>query len=252
MFRRLLRSLALGFSTLALVHGANASGLQIAPVTLDLSRNANAEGIWLTNTANTPLHAQVRVFLWTQKDGVDMLTPSTGLTVSPPLLEIEPGAQQLLRVIRTSASPEAGTEVTYRLIVDELPLPTSPEKTSKPLPNQTTVGVNFVMRYSLPVFVGDVDPTAAAQQLDWSLVNTAGQWSVRVRNSGQAHAQVADLQGETAKGETLPLREGLVGYVLAGSTMEWRLPSSAHPNQLRGFKAMINQVVQPVHVRPAP
>ena len=67
---------------------AFASGLQVSPVTLTLSPTQAADGLWLSNTGDNVVNAQVRVFRWTQEGGEDKLTPSRGLLVSPPMLQL--------------------------------------------------------------------------------------------------------------------------------------------------------------------
>ena len=59
-----MRSILL--STLLLMGGAAfASGLQVSPVTLTLSPTQAADGLWLSNTGDNVVNAQVRVFRWT-------------------------------------------------------------------------------------------------------------------------------------------------------------------------------------------
>lgn len=238
----------------AAVAAATAGGLQIAPVSLQIPNNASAEAIWLSNPGDAPMHAQVRVFQWTQQDGEDMLAPSTQLTISPPLVEIAPGARQLLRVIRSSAAPAAGVELTYRLIIDELPIAVAVDSATSAAENarKRSAGINFVMRYSVPVFVGDPAAQAIGQSLDWSLHKAVHVWSLRVHNRGSMRAQVAEIRALTADKDSTLLRSGLVGYVLPGSTMEWKFPAPKDPERVQGYQAMINEDVQSLHVTDAP
>ena len=62
---------------------ASASGLQVSPVSLTLPATQNAEGLWLSNTGDAVVNAQVRAYRWTQEGGEDKLTPSRGLVISP-------------------------------------------------------------------------------------------------------------------------------------------------------------------------
>ena len=43
-----------------------ASGLQVSPVSLTLPPTQAADGLWLSNTGDNVVNAQVRVFRWTQ------------------------------------------------------------------------------------------------------------------------------------------------------------------------------------------
>src|SRR5690606_12520072 len=115
-----------------------AIGLQVAPISLDLAAGSAAEGLWLSNTGDAPLTAQVRVFRWTQADGEETLEPSRGLVISPPMLQLDAGARQLVRVIRTGAPPAAGhAEDAYRVVVNEVPTDAG-----------DGAGLRFVLRYS--------------------------------------------------------------------------------------------------------
>jgi fimbrial chaperone protein len=194
---------------------AYASGLQVAPTSLALIPQQNADGLWLSNTGAAPLHAQVRVFLWTQEGGEERLTASRDLVVSPPLIELAAGARQLVRVIRTRpAAPDR--EDAYRLLVDELPLPDPAAEARR--------GLQFVLRYSVPVFLA---PAGAAPQLQGRLVDEGGRRLLMVANRGALHAQLGNLARIDAQGRRTELVPGLLGYVLAGSTMRWPLPADA-------------------------
>ncbi|MBS0432871.1 MAG: molecular chaperone [Proteobacteria bacterium] len=199
---------------------AGASGLQVAPVGLEfLPSSSPALGLWLTNTGAEPLHAQVRVFHWTQADGKDVLTPTQALVASPPMLSVAPGAQQMVRVIRLGEKTAAG-EDAYRLLVDELPQPEQQKQT----------GVRYVLRYSVPVFVEPAvppDAAAIAAALRWSLVRDGDGIALQARNAGATHAQLSDASLLPPGGAAITLSAGLLGYVLPGMTMRWSLRLSA-------------------------
>src|SRR5215471_10344979 len=85
-----------------------ASGLQVSPLSVTLTPGHSADGITLRNVGTDVVHAQVRVYHWTQQDGAEQLMPSTGLVISPPMLQLNPGEEQLIRVIR-AVVPPSGT-----------------------------------------------------------------------------------------------------------------------------------------------
>ena len=190
--------------------GALAAGLQVAPISLTLDARRGADGLWLSNTGDATLNAQVRVFHWTQANGTDELAASRGLAVSPPMLKLEPGARQLVRVIRTGAAP-AGHEDAFRLLVDEVPDAASQAD-----------GLNFVLRYSIPVFVASGPAVQSPPQLVWSLRDGAAM-ALEVANTGSTHAQLASLAFTGGDGASIPISDGLLGYVLPGATMRWPL-----------------------------
>lgn len=206
---------------------AFASGLQVSPIGLHLAASEQAQAMWLTNTGTDTLHAQVRVFRWTQVNGKDVLEASKDLVVSPPMVTIAPGDRQLVRVIRQVAPPTDGNETAYRVIVDELPVGGA-EKT----------GLKFVLRYSVPVFLAPAgDPTVSAT-LQASVETTPDGAMLRVHNAGTGHAQIADVSQHGGAGKNTSLLPGLVGYALPGSTMSWPLPSEAR--QAGALRARIN------------
>lgn len=192
---------------------AGASGLQVAPVGLEFAPAGAAQGVWLTNTGNDVLHAQVRVFHWTQADGKDVLTPSQGLVASPPMLNLQPGAQQLVRVIRTGAPANRANEDAFRLLIDELPQPEKEGKSS----------VRYILRYSVPAFVETTASVDAAPALTWTLSRDGNGFALEARNAGTKHAQLSDASLQPAGGKPITLSSGLLGYVLPGSTMRWPL-----------------------------
>ncbi|QWP77423.1 molecular chaperone [Lysobacter sp. K5869] len=226
--RDLLPRLALSAALAAAACPGLAAGLQVTPTTLTLARDRPADALWLSNTGQETLRAQVRVYRWTQDNGQERLDTDPGLAISPPMLELAPGARQLVRVIRLGAPP--ARETAYRLIVDELPPPQTPR----------SEGLQFVLRYSVPVFLA---PTVAGgpPQLRAQFQFEGDTPWLAVDNRGEQRAQLADAVFVDAQGRRYPLAPGLLGYALAGQRMRWPLRTAAEP--LRGagtLKARIN------------
>ena len=230
----------------------HAAGLQVTPTTLQLLPEQNADGIYLSNTGDTALTAQVRVFAWSQKDNTDLLTPSSGLIVSPPMLQLAPGAKQLLRVIRTGAALTPGQEQAFRIIVDELPSAQAPVDAPWSSEKTVSTGLQFAMRYSIPVFVGPAPSPELGTQLEWQLTKTPSAWTLAVRNHGATRAQVADFQAQPDSTTPAMLANGLIGYVLAGGNMQWDITPPQKTNAKAPYAAMINRAVQPITVRETP
>lgn len=195
------------------VAAIRAAGLQISPITFSIASDKRADELWLRNNSEQPIHAQVRVFRWTQPDGEDVLTPDQALIASPPMVEIPPGKQQLVRLVRTgSLAQPAAAERSYRILVDEVPV--EREQTSE-------VGLNFVFRYSIPVFVeGRADKKTT---IDWQLRESDGQAMLILRNTGTHYMQLADLTFTPPRGEKINVFIGLAGYVLPGQTRHLKL-----------------------------
>ncbi|MEI2457262.1 fimbria/pilus periplasmic chaperone [Lysobacter firmicutimachus] len=213
----------------ALAPAAGAGGLQLTPTQLTLSARSQADGLWLINGGDRPLQAQVRVFRWVQTDGEERFEPGRALAVSPPMLELAPGARQLVRVIRLGPPP--AEEESYRLIVDELP----------PAEGERKPGLQFVLRYSVPVFLAPAGDPAIAPALSAQLRFETDRPSLELLNQGRRHAQVADLVFVDAQQRRHPIAAGLLGYALPGQRVRW--PLNAPAELLRGpgtLKARIN------------
>jgi fimbrial chaperone protein len=196
---------------------AHASGLQVSPVSLSLQPTQNADGLWLSNSGDALVRAQVRVYHWTQEGGEEQLEPSRGLVISPPMLQLDPQGKQLIRVIRAAAPPRSGaSEDAYRIAIDELPTQ-DPEKK----------GLQFVLHYSVPVFVEPTGANASPPQLHWTLRRDGERAVLEVANAGGTHAQLAGLAFVDASGHRTEVSAGLLGYVLPGATMRWVLKPPA-------------------------
>lgn len=220
---------------------AAAASLQVSPTLLQLRAEQNAEGLWLSNSGSRPLQVQVRLYRWTQRDGADVLQPSDELLVSPPMQQLGAGQRQLVRVVRASdAAPS--TQLSYRVIVDELPT-VDPSRT----------GMQFVLRYSVPIFVDPPPAVALKPRLQARLVDAGGMAVLEVINSGGGYAQLADL-GYLMPSSPAPrtVRSGLIGYVLAGQTMRWPLDQPTTSFQGGTFSARVNGETQQTPLPTAP
>lgn len=240
--RRAVTATFLLVASLFATSQAIAASLQVAPTTLTLQARQNADGLWLSNSGSEPVTVQVRVFHWTQSGGVESLAPATDLVASPPMQTLPPGQKQLVRIVRPTPAPPAA-ELAYRVIVDELP-----QRKDKP-------GLQFVLRYSIPVFVDP--PTIAGKPLAPSLsarlvTDAKGGAVLEITNTGTMHAQLADLEFQaptTAVPRTL--LAGLVGYVLPGQAMRWPLKESAAKLTGGVLRARINSAPDKTQLAPA-
>lgn len=217
MQRKWIAGLAV-IAGLLFVGTVSAGGLTVSPIMVELSAKETAQGLWLSNSGSEPMRAQLRGYVWSQAEGADVLQPTQDLALSPPMLTLAPGQQQLVRVIRVGAA--APREQSYRILIDELPDPNKPQKN----------GLNFVMQFSVPVFALAADQSKgelSVMPLDWKLVNEAGKFVLTASNAGTQRAQVADFELLDAQGKILHQQSGLFGYVLAGAARRWSLTLTA-------------------------
>jgi fimbrial chaperone protein len=187
---------------------AAAGQLQAGPTLVEIGPRAAATRLTLRNTGDSPVAAQVRVFRWTQLEGADSLLPTEEMAVSPPIVELPAGGEQVVRIVRIGLPPEAGRDDAYRVIVDELPGAGG---------RDTRVALR--MRYVLPLFVRGSE--AAPPRLSCAM-DAAGS-RLECANGGGRPAQLGASRLVDARGRTAVLSEGLFGYVLPGRRRVWLL-----------------------------
>lgn len=218
----LARACALA-ALLACATAQAASNLLIWPIDPILAHDEQATQLWIENQGSAPATMQVRVVRWRQEQGVERYSAQQEVVASPPIVRVNQGSKQLVRLIRQAPTP-AGQEWAYRVVVDEIPQPQGDDKPQ--------VGIKLQMRYSIPLFAygqglatrrdgashADTDPA----RLAWRIVNEQGRPWLRVSNSGDVHVRLSKVR---LGGQTLA--DGLLGYVLAGSERSWALPTSA-------------------------
>ncbi len=225
---RLLASLGMLLPGAAL---AQSGAVLIWPVDPVIETTQRATALWLENPGKAPIQLQVRVFGWQQSDAGDVYAPQSEVVGTPPMVRIEPGQRQLVRLTRTEVVP-AGTERAYRVIVDEIPLADAQQHQA------SAARIQFRMRYAIPLFSygeGRSRPNAGAskaspQSLGWRIMNEGGKRFLEVHNAGQTHVRLVNAGFEADKA---PFAPGLLGYVLAGATMRWPLPDGTGAGALR-------------------
>jgi fimbrial chaperone protein len=198
-------------SALVLAGQALGATLQVSPVKVDFAPQQHAAALLLKNPGDKPVYGQVRVFSWGQADNAEQLSSNSTLAVSPPIIQLAPGGQQLVRLIRRE-SGDTSQEQSYRVLIDEIPQPSALKHN----------GVVLRMRYSVPVFVAPAGE--AKNHLLWQVVRENNRWLLRVDNLGRRHAQVGALEVQDTAGRSVQLSKGLLGYVLAGRRKQWPLP----------------------------
>jgi fimbrial chaperone protein len=208
-----MRSMLKGIGAMSLFvlfcSAADATSLRVAPTSLDLTAPGSAAVLTLTNEVKRPVNVQLRVFRWTQVNGVEQLEPTNDVVVSPPSTALPGNKDYLVRVIRVSKKPVAGEE-SYRVLVDELPDPS----------RRKAGTVTLVMRYSVPVFFKGAD--AAAPKVAWTIKRSGNGLVLAARNNGDVRLRLSDVQLMQG-GREIGARKGLVGYVLGGASMQWPL-----------------------------
>lgn len=192
---------------------SHATSLRVSPVILDLKAPSAASSLRIWNDAKTPINVQVRIFRWTQQNGLDVLTAVEDVVASPPMTQLKPGAENLVRIVRLSKAPIKAEE-SYRIMVDELP-----SQGKKP-----SGTINLVVRHSIPVFFSTA--TTSDAEPVWSVTQKANGYQVTVSNKGLKRLRIANLKLTGGNGQAVAQQKGLVGYVLGKSGASWLIPAT--------------------------
>jgi fimbrial chaperone protein len=200
-----------------------AASLQAAPVLLEMRENAPSSAVTVRNTGTAPFDVQTRVFRWRQEGGRERLEETRDVVTSPPVTTLQPGATYSIRVVRVGRQRLASEEA-YRVLVDQLPDQAT----------QRSGTVALVMRHSIPVFL--MPQNAATPNIAWSVGRRNGRLVLRAENKGDRRLRLAKMNVIFPDGRRVNFGEGLLGYALAGSTMEWVSPAAVSGASLNGAR----------------
>lgn len=193
-----------------------AGAFSVSPVRIFMEARERATGVTIINEGETDLVMQAELFEWKQKpDGTDDLRTTQDLVLAPPILRLAKGARQVVRLANLRP-PQPGEQLTYRLVVREVPEAVAPA--------QTGVQIQVALAFSLPVFI---TPPGAKRDLTCTAERTSPT-AVRAtcENRGQAYAQPASMTLSTPGGNTLLTSEIKGGYILPGITRRFELAGS--------------------------
>jgi fimbrial chaperone protein len=182
--------------------------INITPLRVELPSKTQSQQMQVRNDADEPISVQIRIFSWSQPDGIDQYAPSTDVVVSPSITRIAPHQTQVLRLLRSGDATGQG-EARFRIIIDQLPGPKSGDARQ----SQTR------LRFSVPLFVGR--DTATPAKLQWALIGR----TLRIANDGGKTAKISALSIIKPDGARAPLPGNGPRYVLGGSYVLWNLNS---------------------------
>lgn len=190
-----------------------ASSLSVSPVVLTLNETRQSAAITLKNEGSESRVIQTQLLRWTQQNGENVHTSSRDLLVNPPIVTLQPGQTQIIR-IGLNRKVDKAQEMAYRLYVSEVPPP----------PKEGFTGLRIALRLGLAVFVS---PHAKlVDKPDWRAARTPqGTLQLTLHNSGNRHIRLTSLDvRDPGDGRQLAeLRQSQV-TLLAGQTRELSLP----------------------------
>lgn len=180
---------------------AQAAQFTITPVRIFMTPRDRAVAVTVVNESDEEVVMQADLYTWKQKaDGSDDLQLTEDLILTPPILKLPAHGRQVVRLARLGPPP-SGEQLTYRLIVREVP---EAHKNSQ-------LQLQVALAFSLPVFI---TPAGVKRKLDCGLKRSAPDTvQVLCANSGNAYAQIRGLEVVDAGGAKLASREQ-GGYLL--------------------------------------
>lgn len=207
-----LRLLPILVTLLVASYASAAWGTVVAvnPVRIQLSGAKRSEQLKLTNNGDKAARFQVTAHTWHETpDGQMRLVQTNDLLFFPSLLEIGPGQSRRVRV--GSTIPAGNSELSYRIIVEELPSA-----------GRAAGVVQVLTRLSVPVFV---QPAVPRPKVVLKTRVEGSELRVSLENRGNAYFKATSLR-VVARSQLGPmLDKTLAGwYVLAFTHREYSLP----------------------------
>lgn len=211
-FYRLLRRGASFGSVLILAAtvtgGAMAGQLKLSTIRIDLSDKQPSAVLTLTNTGTGRTLVHLRMMAWSQIAGGDRLEPTDTLLVNPPIADILPGAQQVVRIGYAGAL-QTPNERTFRLLIEEVPLQDS----------TSGQGVDTILKISMPIFLAPQSPPSTVLL---ATLAERGTPALLMLNRGTKHARFSEYT-LVGRGGVAGTPHKTSGYVLPGTWMSFRL-----------------------------
>ena len=200
---RILRAGVAGLVALS-VPPAWAGVFSVTPVRIYLSPKERATALTVQNEGDEEIVMQADIYTWKQRPtGEDDLQLSEDLVLSPPILKIGPKGRQVVRLALVGA-PKIDRQLTYRLIVREVP---------EAKPSEKNIQLQVALAFSLPVFI---TPPTVKRELDCKVERAApDKISAACENKGDAYAQPRELALLDAGGAKVLSRDNGL-YILPG------------------------------------
>ena len=174
----LLLSACLCLLCFAFSQQATAGQFTVTPVRIYMAPKDRAIAITVTNEGDEQLVMQADLYDWKQKPGgEDELTLTEDMFLSPPILKMAPKSRQVVRLARVAKPQQGERQITYRMIVREIP---------EARPADKDLQVQIALAFSIPVFI---TPKNAKALLDCGVARlAANKVQANCENSGNAYS----------------------------------------------------------------
>ncbi|NJS35283.1 MAG: fimbria/pilus periplasmic chaperone [Brachymonas sp.] len=197
---------------------AIAGSFSVTPVRIYMTPRDRAVAVTITNEGDSPVALQADINVWSQKpDGTDELVLTDDMVLSPPIIKLAPKARQVVRLALLKPA-DASRQLTYRLIVREVPEVTAPKG--------GTLEVPIALALSMPVFI---TPPPAKREINCQAGrDAAAAVMVTCANTGSAYAQIREISLQRGDAASTPLARFEGGaYILPGARKSMALAAGA-------------------------
>jgi fimbrial chaperone protein len=192
-----------------------AAEFTVTPVRIFMTPRDRAVAVTITNDSAEEVVMQADLYLWKQRpDGTDDLVLTEDIILSPPILKVPAKSRQVVRLARLIPA-SAADEMTYRLIVREVPEAKAQEQLS----------LQLSLAFSLPVFI---TPPGAKRMLVCELERGGPDVVNAVcQNNGRAYAQLRTIDLFNGTGEKIASQNG--AYILPGIRRTFAVKQATGP-----------------------
>lgn len=223
---------------LVFISSAGAADFQVQPTTMDLGANIKSGVFSVINNGKDKIDFQVSVKEWSQDEkGKDVYVDTKEIVFFPKVMAVESNSQRAVRIgLKT---PPSSKEKTYRLFVEEIPVP---KKTQDMEANKNIkAGLTIAFRFSMPIFVKPLrtQEVCVVDKIEMS----NGAVKATVKNTGNVHVKLRAVKfsGKAADGKELFSKEIAGWYILNGLSFSYE---AAVPKEICGQLAMIEVSAQ--------
>lgn len=183
---------------------AFAGSFSVTPVRIYMTPRDRAVAVTITNEGDNAVALQADINVWSQRpDGTDELVLTEDMILAPPIIKLAPKARQVVRLALLKPA-DASRQLTYRLIVREVPEITAPK--------EGTLEVPIALVLSMPVFI---TPPPAKREVVCTGGREGPALAITCANTGSAYAQIREILVQRG-GNTLARFEG-GAYILPGA-----------------------------------
>ena len=141
MFHQFAARATLALAAAMILGVAHAGSFMVVPTRIELAPGKLSATLTIRNDDKEPAVIRLEPRAWDQKGDQDLYEATKEVLVTPPIVTVAPGAEQIVRIaLRRPLDPQR--ELNYRLFLQEV----------APPPRPGFSGLQVALRISMPIF----------------------------------------------------------------------------------------------------